>query len=377
MTDLIQKTPQGAESVDEKFFTKAVGYFILYIQQLIRERYAPFFFYLFIMIPGVRPKISGKEELNMDLRYKMFVDQLRRELLAATGLPESRIFFVPRGEEMARGGDRLFVECAHYEDAREVCGIFMEELYDRFLEGISLCELIQDILMELERIKTNGFYEKTRRLADYALVKNDLFIRLLNYERNKNDLRYAVYRCIGDIAMVLYMKVGEENGCITSMKIRRDYVEKWGQDENYVFEEALKNTRVLAPPRVYRWEQLIFDENYQGDDFMSENAGSYLCKGAVGNCISTLAKTNGAVAIFFPGVAEYISECLGHDLYLVFTSIHEVMVHNAENVRPEELEDVLRETIKEATPESDYLTSSIYYYSRRRKEFSCLGCSRA
>ena len=150
-------------------------------------------------------------------------------------------------------------------------------------------------------------------------------------------------------------------------------MEKWGQDEEYVFEEALKNTRVLAPPRVYRWEQLIFDENYQGDDFMAENTGLYLSKGAVGNCISTLARTNGAVAIFFPGVAEYISEYMGQDLYLVFTSIHEVMVHNAENVRPEELKDVLRETIKEATPESDYLTSSIYYYSRRRKEFSCLG----
>ena len=81
-------------------------------------------------------------------------------------------------------------------------------------------------------------------------------------------------------------------------------------------------------------------------------------------------RTNGAAAIFLPGVARRLSELLGSDLYLVFTSVHEVMVHNADVVYPEDLKEVLSDTLEKATPEEDYLTSSIYRYSRRSGEFS-------
>lgn len=93
-------------------------------------------------------------------------------------------------------------------------------------------------------------------------------------------------------------------------------------------------------------------------------------KGIAVNCLSTEKRTNGAAAIFLPGVARRLSELLGSDLYLVFTSVHEVMVHNADVVYPEDLKEVLSDTLEKATPEEDYLTSSIYRYSRRSGEFS-------
>ena len=37
---------------------------------------------------------------------------------------------------------------------------------------------------------------------------------------------------------------------------------------------------------------------------------------------------------------------------------------------PEDLKEVLSDTLEKATPEEDYLTSSIYRYSRRSGEFS-------
>ena len=55
-----------------------------------------------------------------------------------------------------------------------------------------------------------------------------------------------------------------------------------------------------------------------------------------------------------------------------FTSIHEVMIHNDRNVEPEDLKEVLQETIKSATPEEDYLTSRIYHYSRATHKFTCV-----
>lgn len=105
---------------------------------------------------------------------------------------------------------------------------------------------------------------------------------------------------------------------------------------------------------------------------MESCSADVVSKDAMGNCLSTTIKTNGAVAIFLPGVAKRLADLLDSDFYMVFTSIHEVMVHNAEKVDPEDLKCVLADTIKEATPEADYLTSRIYKYDRKTHRFTCV-----
>lgn len=102
--------------------------------------------------------------------------------------------------------------------------------------------------------------------------------------------------------------------------------------------------------KFYRWEQMIFNPDYEGENFMDLTGIAKLQKDAMGNCLSTSRKTNGAVAVFLPGVAERLAYLLDSDFYMVFTSIHEVMIHNDHCVDPDDLENVLEDTIKEATP---------------------------
>lgn len=71
-------------------------------------------------------------------------------------------------------------------------------------------------------------------------------------------------------------------------------------------------------------------------------------------------------------MAERLGELLDSDFYIVFTSIHEVMIHDVKNVSPEHLEEILADTLKTATPEEDYLTSRIYHYSRENHRFTCV-----
>ena len=51
--------------------------------------------------------------------------------------------------------------------------------------------------------------------------------------------------------------------------------------------------------------------DYDGEDFMAygyDNYGMRLCGERVGYCLSTDKRTNGAVAVFLPGVAQKLSE---------------------------------------------------------------------
>ena len=93
-------------------------------------------------------------------------------------------------------------------------------------------------------------------------------------------------------------------------------------------------------------------------------------KGPAGNCLSTSKKTNGAAAIFYPGVADRIAELLDDNFFLVFTSIHEVMIHAEGSADLEFLRHALRTTVKRATPDEDFLTYKVYRYDRDERNFS-------
>ncbi|MDO4338153.1 MAG: DUF5688 family protein [Eubacteriales bacterium] len=300
----------------------------------------------------------------MEKEYMEFIEEFRQVLLAATGYEEDRIYLKKKEEYPPTAGDRLFLECEVREESREVCGLYVRELYERYTKGASIEEMTREVLLELKRIQKSGFMGKALELGDYEKVKDSLFIRLLNVDRNREDLHDAIYREIGDIALVLYMAMGETEGCFTSIKIRKDILKKWHGDEEVIFREALLNTYYISPPRIYQWEKLVFDPDYSGENFMNLMTEFEIHKGARGNCLSTTKRTNGAVAVFLPGVAQRIGELLGSSFYMVFTSIHEVMIHNDEMVEPQELKKILRETIREATPEEDFLTYLIFHYDK-------------
>ena len=306
----------------------------------------------------------------MSREYEVFVESLRQSLMERLGLNEKQIYFEERDEKgMTPNGDRLFVECNASSVGKEVCGIHTEELFEDYEDGVSLEQIAKTVESEIRKLKTAGFFEKTKNLNNYEKVKNDLFIRALNVERHERELSKAVYRVVGDIALVLYMQVGNLDGRISSMKIRTDNIKEWGKDEKTVFDAALLNTYFISPPRIFYWEKLVYNPDYDGECFMDLNHEFYLTRDSIGSCLSTARRTNGAVAIFLPGVAKRLADLMDADFYMVFTSIHEVMIHNADHSYPEDLENVLRETLREATPEEDFLTDKIYRYCRETGDF--------
>ena len=117
------------------------------------------------------------------------------------------------------------------------------------------------------------------------------------------------------------------------------------------------------------WEKLFYNPDYDGESFMSPDHELVMEKNSIGICLSTARRTNGAIAIFLPGVARRLAELLEGDYFIVFTSIHEVMIHSVERVYPEDLENVLQQTLQVATPKEDYLTSKIYRYSQETGDF--------
>ena len=308
----------------------------------------------------------------MEKEYVAFVEKFREELLAVTGLDETQIYLKRKEEWSDTSDDRLFLVRETEKDTKEICALYTKELYERYRRGGSLESLIEGVLTEVEKVGRMGLAEKIRDLSDYEKIKSSLFVRLLNVEQHKGNLKNAVYYVLGDIALVLYVRMGEVDGYISSSKIQEDLIAVWNRTQEEIFQEALLNTYYMTPPRIYSLEKLLFHPEYTGDAFMNILQKHSLHKDCMGNCLSTIQKTDGAVAIFLPGVAERLGELLEGSFYMVFTSVHEVMIHNDTQVDPEDLRNVLRDTIKESAEPEDFLSYYIYHYNRETKKFSCL-----
>lgn len=302
----------------------------------------------------------------MDKNYELFIEQLTNGIHNFADIPLENIEFTNKE------GDRLNITFAEYDDADEVCSVHVDELYTAYQDGAKLNAIINYISNDVLHAKNNNIYDKTKTLMNYDTAKNRLFVRLLNCDRNADVLKNVVHKTLGDIALTVCAIVDDNREDLISTKILKFMVKKWGKTETDIFNEALENTYRATPPRIYKLEEMIFNREYTGDSFMESCDEDVISKDGMGNCLSTTIKTNGAVAVFLPGVAEHLAELLNSDFYMAFISIHEVMIHNAKKVDPEDLKSVLTDTIRETVPEEDYLTSRIYKYNRRTHKFECV-----
>lgn len=302
----------------------------------------------------------------MDKNYELFIEQLTNGIHNITDIPLENIKFTNKE------GDRLNITFAEHDDAYEFCSVHVDELYTAYQDGTKLLAIINYISNDVLHAKNISIYDKTKTLMDYDTAKSRLFVRLLNCDRNADVLKNVVHKTLGDIALTVCAIVDDNREDLISTKILKFMVKKWGKTETDIFDEAIANTYRMTPPRIYKWEEMIFNREYTGDSFMESCDEDVISKDAMGNCLSTTIKTNGAVAVFLPGVAEHLAELLNSDFYMAFTSIHEVMIHNAKKVDPEDLKSVLTDTIRETVPEEDYLTSRIYKYNRRTHKFECV-----
>lgn len=304
----------------------------------------------------------------MDKNYELFIEQLTNAIHETTDIPLENIKFV-KGDE-----DRLNIIFAEHDDAYEVCSIHLSELSAEYLnDANSFGAIVKHICDDIVNAKNSNMHQKIGELTDYETAKSRLFVLLINYDRNADILQNVVYKTLDDIAFVVYAILDEREGKLISTKILKSMVKKWGKNEDDIFNEAIENTYRMSPPRFYILEKMLLKNNYSGDSFMNNDDTFQLNGRFVGNLLSTTRQINGAIAVFLPGVAEKISEMLKSDFYMVFTSIHEVMIHSTKSgVDPSDLKNVLKSTIAETTHEQDYLTEKIYKYNRKTHKFECV-----
>lgn len=251
-----------------------------------------------------------------------------------------------------------FVEIVLHDDKDAFIRIEMDYL-KHMKSGEDVSEYVKHSINEYGKIEENSKIVMDR-MPFYNLIKNRLIIRPLNYKHNRRSLEDYVYNTFGDIALVLYALISDKENLYT-VKIPSGVFAKWNLDKESVFDAAMNNTQKLADARIYI---NLLDMNADGmvinDDI---NLNPELMP-----LITTTRKTNGAIAMFYPGVKEKIAEMFDDSFYVAFTSIHEAMIHKKGTIEPSSIRCHIRATNRTFGMD-ETLTEEVYYYDRDNKRF--------
>ena len=314
--------------------------------------------------------ISGHREtaeriITMKLGYLEFVEVLRKQLLNALHLQEQQIFFKKKAID---NKDRLFVEAFENSSGKQLCGIDVKDLYERFMEGSSMESIFYSVQEEIEKLKTVGMLEGEMTPDSYQKIRKYLFVKPLNKKAHSLELEDAVHKDVGDIACVVYMMLSNTNEYFC-VKIKNQHLKQWKMTKEAVMEEALKNTCQMTPPFIY-----TNGKNKSGGSFM-DNGAFCLSKSdkVMGVQLCTNAKENGAVSVFFPGVLQRLAQLMESDLYILFTSRNESSIYSVNESNLEDIKDELH--IMETDYDNgiwyeDSLSEELYYYSRIEDKLS-------
>lgn len=233
--------------------------------------------------------------------------------------------------------------------------LYLEPFYRNYVRGQELHDTMQDIA-RIYRGHQIGFYMDEDKVSNYEHIKKNLFYRVVNYEKNKETLKDAPHERFLDLAITYRWAAYHNHDGMASALVRDQELMMWGVSKEQMILDAKKNTEKIFPP-VMRKIQSVLPVKILEEEvplFVLSN-GDYM---------------NGASAILYDGVLRDFAKYMGHDLYILPSSVHEVIILLDDEMvnSPDELAMMVKETNRMVIDREEVLSDHVYHYDRAKDE---------
>lgn len=221
------------------------------------------------------------------------------------------------------------------------------------------------------------------RVMDYDSVKKNLFMKLSAAEKNADVLEHTPHITKEDLALTFHIMLDQgEKGTATTM-ITDKMMDAYGVDLEKLYQDALHNSPVIAPAQIENMGEVL------GRMILEDMKAA----GAPAEVIQEMEKdmqetsrdnpmtvitndrsTDGAAAIFYPGVMDQVGERLNGDYFILPSSVHEILVVPDDgNISFRELKDMVKEVNRTQVAPEDLLTDQVYHYDTADRIFEKAG----
>ena len=203
-------------------------------------------------------------------------------------------------------------------------------------------------------------------LTNAECAKDKIVFQLINTEQNKEMLANMPHREFKDLSVIYRMVVKIDGEGIASTPIHHGLAETLGFTEEQMFKLAAENTKRLLPPVIKSMND-VMREIFMKDGMPPEIADMMLGEMPPEQqmyVISNNKGINGAVSMLYEDGLHDLAEKLGSDLYIMPSSIHEVIAVSTDLGNPNELAAMVAEINMDQVALDERLSNQVYHYDK-------------
>ena len=203
-------------------------------------------------------------------------------------------------------------------------------------------------------------------LTNAECAKDKIVFQLINTEQNKEMLANMPHREFKDLSVIYRMVVKIDGEGIASTPVHNGLADTLGFTEEQLFKLAAENTKRLLPPVVKSMND-VMREIFMKDGMPPEIADMMLGEMPPEQqmyVISNNKGINGAVSMLYEDGLHDLAEKLGSDLYIMPSSIHEVIAVSTDMGNPNELAAMVAEINMDQVALDERLSNQVYHYDK-------------
>lgn len=253
--------------------------------------------------------------------------------------------------------------------------IYLKPYYHAYLEGAGLDEIAGRIYEVYQSFQAEGKQKKIRYV--YEEMKSKIIYRLISYERNQKLLSTVPHIPYLDLAITFHCLVHNDEDGIGTIRITNEHMRQWETSVDELSKLAMENTARLFPPSIRSMEEVIqglFEEEQRQKNIhrietdWDRQLFSHPSDHNQMYVLTNQSGINGASCLLYPHLIENFANQVKSDLYLLPSSIHEIIIlPSQKQLNKNELSHMVNEiNLTQVAPE-EVLSDQVYIYSREKK----------
>lgn len=241
--------------------------------------------------------------------------------------------------------------------------IYLNYYYEDYLAGKPLESVFDDIIASYR----DNLPQKNLDLSfftDYNQVKYQIIYKLINYEQNLELLKDVPYFRFLDLAVVFCCYLSNMSNGNASILIHNHHLDFWSITADQLYELAVKNTPILLPYELKSMEDAL-KSLCPGLPPVSDNANALSDYPAM-YVLTNTEKFYGASVILYPNVLSYFAASANQNLYIIPSSIHEVLLLPQNRIlQKEDLNCIIKDVNSSQVLKEEILSDHAYCFDRK------------
>lgn len=194
--------------------------------------------------------------------------------------------------------------------------IYLNQYYHRYLNGISMEDIYDDILTTYRENLPNEDFDISL-FKNFSKAKKNIITKLVSYSRNEELLQDVPHIRFYDLAIIFVVAICDFMNEFATILIHNQHLNLWEVPLEELYTIAMENTPKLLPYRFDPMEKLL--------EHLVDNSLPLSSELQI-NVLTNQIKIHGATCITYPGLLKHLADTFEDNLIVIPSSIHEVLI---------------------------------------------------